>query len=111
MPMPKRATVSCSIDYHPVALSFVIMKSLGKLDMLHVKLNNPANSDPLLFALLCKGSMVNAVSLALHTALGYLDNFINISTLTVSTSIVFFFVVCKLECRGRFDFYIEFMLS
>ncbi|KAI4892572.1 hypothetical protein NFI96_024739, partial [Prochilodus magdalenae] len=46
IPMPKESSVSCLNDYHPVALTPIIMKCFERLVMRHIKTLLPPSLDP-----------------------------------------------------------------
>eukprot|EP00061_Rhincodon_typus_P000864 g13031.t1 len=63
----------CLNDYHPVALTSLIMKCFEKLVMAHINSSLPACLSPLQFAYRRNRSTVDAISLALHLSLEHLD--------------------------------------
>ncbi|KAK3573689.1 hypothetical protein QTP86_032048, partial [Hemibagrus guttatus] len=50
IPVPKKSPVSCLNDYHPVALTPIIMKCFERLVMRHIKNLLPPSLDPMKFA-------------------------------------------------------------
>ncbi|XP_053093073.1 uncharacterized protein LOC128318920 [Pangasianodon hypophthalmus] len=74
VPMPKKSSVSCLNDYHPVALTPIIMKCFERLVMRHIKTMLPPSLDPLQFAYCPNCSTDNAITTTLHLALTHLDN-------------------------------------
>ncbi|KAI5085875.1 hypothetical protein C0J45_23573, partial [Silurus meridionalis] len=50
VPVPKKSTVSCLNDYHPVALTPIMMKCFERLVMRHIKNQLPPALDPMQFA-------------------------------------------------------------
>ncbi|KAK3572884.1 hypothetical protein QTP86_009899 [Hemibagrus guttatus] len=50
VPVPKKSTVSCLNDYHPLALTPIVMKCFKRLIMRHIKRQLPPSLDPLRFA-------------------------------------------------------------
>ncbi|KAK1785741.1 hypothetical protein P4O66_003101 [Electrophorus voltai] len=73
VPVPKKPTVSCLNDYHPIALTSIIMKCFERLVMRHIKTQLPPSLDPLQFAYCSNRSMNDAISTTLHLALTHLD--------------------------------------
>ncbi|KAK1785657.1 hypothetical protein P4O66_019004 [Electrophorus voltai] len=69
VPVPKKPTVSCLNDYHPVALTSIIMNCFERLVMRHIKTQFPPSLDPLQFAYCSNRSTDDAVSTTLHLAL------------------------------------------
>ncbi|KAI5085621.1 gastrula zinc finger protein XlCGF28.1-like, partial [Silurus meridionalis] len=62
IPMPKKSTLSCLNDYHPIALTPIVMKCCERRVMRHIKTQLPP------------ASMDDAISTTLHLALNQLDN-------------------------------------
>ncbi|KAK3573093.1 hypothetical protein QTP86_013014 [Hemibagrus guttatus] len=50
VPVPKKSTVSCLNDYHPLALTPIVMKCFKRLVMRHIKTQIPPSLDHLQFA-------------------------------------------------------------
>jgi hypothetical protein len=73
IPVPKNSKASCHNDYCPVALTSVIMKCFERLVMAHINSIIPDTLDPLQFAYRPNRSIDDAISIAIHTALTYLD--------------------------------------
>ncbi len=73
-PVPKKSPVSCLNDYHPIALTPIMMKCFERLVMRHIKSNLPKTLDPLMFAYCQNRSTDNAISSTLHLALTHLEN-------------------------------------
>eukprot|EP00061_Rhincodon_typus_P009097 g32308.t1 len=74
IPVPKKAHVTCPNDNCPVAVTLIIMKCFERLVMVHINSSLPTRFDPLQFAYRCNRSTEDAISLALHSSLEYLDN-------------------------------------
>ncbi|KAK3514210.1 hypothetical protein QTP70_009469 [Hemibagrus guttatus] len=74
IPMPKKSTVSCLNDYHPVALTPIIMKCFERLVMRHIKNLLPPTLVPMQIAYHSNRSTDDAISTTLHLALTHLDN-------------------------------------
>ena len=74
IPVPKKSKVTCLNDYRPVALTPVVMKCFERLIMAQINSYLDKNLDPLQFAYRHNRSTVDAISLALHSALDHLDN-------------------------------------
>ncbi|KAK1788810.1 hypothetical protein P4O66_002619 [Electrophorus voltai] len=72
-PVPKKPMVSCLIDYHPIALTSIIMKCFERLIMRHIKTQLPPFLDPLQFVYHSNRSTDEAISTTLHLALTHLD--------------------------------------
>ncbi|KAK1802655.1 hypothetical protein P4O66_004298 [Electrophorus voltai] len=73
VPVPKKPTVSCLNDYHPITLTSIIMKCFKRLVMRHTKTQLPSSLDPLQFAYRFNRSTDDAISTTLHLALTHLD--------------------------------------
>ncbi|KAI3373950.1 hypothetical protein L3Q82_022512, partial [Scortum barcoo] len=73
VPLPKKSAVTCLNDYHPVALTPVIMKCFERIVLKHIKDIIPAGLDQYQFAYRENRSTEDAVSIALHTALTHLQ--------------------------------------
>ncbi|KAK1796275.1 hypothetical protein P4O66_009347, partial [Electrophorus voltai] len=71
--VPKKPTVSCLNNYHPIALTSIIMKCFERLVMIHIKTQLPPSLDPLQFAYRSNRSTDDAISTTLHLALTHLD--------------------------------------
>ncbi|KAK3548525.1 hypothetical protein QTP70_013370 [Hemibagrus guttatus] len=74
IPVPKKSTVSCLNDHHPIALTPIVMKCFKRLVMRHIKTKLPLSLDPLQFAYCPNRSMDDAITTILHLTLTYLDN-------------------------------------
>ncbi len=72
--VPKKSPVSCLNDYHPIALTPIIMKCFERLVMHNIKTSLPNTLDPLQFAYRPNRSMDDAISSNLHLALTHLEN-------------------------------------
>ncbi|KAL0199314.1 hypothetical protein M9458_007854 [Cirrhinus mrigala] len=73
-PVPKKSSVSCLNDYHPIALTPIMMKCFERLVMHNIKTSLPKHPDPLQFAYRPNRSMDEAISSTLHLALTHLEN-------------------------------------
>jgi hypothetical protein len=73
VPVPKKAKVTEPNDYHPVALTSVIMKCFERLVKDHITSTLPATLDPLQFAYRPNRSTDDSIAIALLTALSHLD--------------------------------------
>ncbi|KAL0148027.1 hypothetical protein M9458_056642 [Cirrhinus mrigala] len=73
IPVPKKSTPSCFNDYHPVALTPILMKCFERLVMQRIKTVLPPSLDPFQFAYQPNRSTDDAISTALHSALTHLD--------------------------------------
>ncbi|XP_039458566.1 protein NLRC3-like [Oreochromis aureus] len=73
IPVPKKSVVSCLNDYHPVALTSVIMKCLERLVKGHICSSLPDTLDPLRFAYWTNRATEDAIALATHTTLTHLE--------------------------------------
>jgi hypothetical protein len=69
VPVPKKEKITELNDYHPVALTFVIMKCFEKLVKDHITSTLPATLDPLQFAYRPNRSRDDAIAITLHTAI------------------------------------------
>ncbi|KAF4078259.1 hypothetical protein AMELA_G00197320 [Ameiurus melas] len=58
VPVPKKSPVSCLNDYHPVALTSLIMKCFMRLVIRHIKTLLPLALDPLQFTYCTNRSML-----------------------------------------------------
>eukprot|EP00061_Rhincodon_typus_P011236 g36108.t1 len=74
IPIPKKAHAVCLNDEHPVALTSIIMQCFKRLVIAHINSSLPACLNPLQFAYQSNRSTDDAISLALHSPLEYLDN-------------------------------------
>ncbi|TWW71156.1 putative RNA-directed DNA polymerase from transposon BS [Takifugu flavidus] len=74
VPVPKKPRITGLNDYRPVVLTSVVMKSLERLILPHLKSITTPLLDPLQFAYRANRSVDDAVSLALHSILQYLDS-------------------------------------
>ena len=66
VPVPNKAKITELNDYHPVALTSVIMKCFERLVKDHITSTLPATLDPLQFAYRPKRSTDNAIAITLH---------------------------------------------
>jgi gmma-aminobutyric acid receptor subunit gamma/cGMP-dependent protein kinase 2 len=73
VPVPKKAKIPELNDYHPVALTSVIMKCFERLVKDHNTSTVPVTLDPLQFAYRTNRSIDDAITITLHTALSHLD--------------------------------------
>ena len=73
VPVPKKAKITELNDYHPAALTSVIMKCFVRLVKDHITSTLPDTLDPLQFAYRPKRSTDNTIAITLHTALSHLD--------------------------------------
>ncbi|KAK0146207.1 hypothetical protein N1851_014489 [Merluccius polli] len=73
IPVPKKPAPFCFNDYHPVALTPIIMKCFERLVMSHIKSILPPTLDPFQFAYQAKHSTEDAICSAVHPALTHLD--------------------------------------
>lgn len=74
VPVPKKSAVSCLNDYHPVALTPVIIKCFERFILSHIKDIISTDLDSHQFAYRGNRSTEDAVSMALHMALSHLEN-------------------------------------
>ncbi|KAK3570228.1 hypothetical protein QTP86_017148 [Hemibagrus guttatus] len=74
IPLPKKNTVTCLNDYHPIALTPIAMKCSERIVMCHIKRNIPTTVDPFQFAYRQNRSTEDAVNAAIHTALTHLES-------------------------------------
>ncbi|KAK3540665.1 hypothetical protein QTP70_034523 [Hemibagrus guttatus] len=74
IPVLKKSPVSCLNDYHPVALTPIIMKCFERLFMRHIKNLLPPSLDTMQFAYRPNCSTDDVISTILHLALTHLDN-------------------------------------
>ncbi|TWW56579.1 hypothetical protein D4764_08G0005660 [Takifugu flavidus] len=74
VPVPKKPRITGLNDYRPVALTSVVMKSLERLILPHLKSITTPLLDPLQFAYRANRSVDDAVNLALHSILQHLDS-------------------------------------
>ncbi|KAK1802089.1 hypothetical protein P4O66_004432 [Electrophorus voltai] len=81
VPVPKKPRPSDLNDYHPVALTSVVMKCFEKLVRDFITSSLPASMDPLQFAYCHNRSTDDAIAHLLHTTLTHLDegrgNYVN----------------------------------
>ncbi len=70
IPVPKKSPVSCLNNYHPIALTPIIMKCFERLVMHNIKTSLPNRLDPLQFAYRPNRSTDYAISSTLHLAQG-----------------------------------------
>ena len=73
VPVPKKASPSSFNDYHPVALTPIVMECFKRLVMQHIKSVLPPSLDPYQFAYRANRSTEDAIFTALHSALTHLD--------------------------------------
>ncbi len=73
IPVPKKSSPSCFNDYHPVALTPILMKCFEQLVMQHIKSVLPPSLDPFQFAYRSNRSTDDAIATVLHPALTHLD--------------------------------------
>jgi hypothetical protein len=73
VPVPKNTKVTCLNDYHTVTLTSVEIKCFERLVMALLNTIIPETLDPLKFAYRPNRSTDDAISIALHTAVSYLD--------------------------------------
>jgi hypothetical protein len=64
---------TCINDYRPIALTSVVVKCFERLVMAYVNTIIPETLDPQHFAYPTNRSTDDAISIALHNALSYLD--------------------------------------
>ncbi len=74
IPVPKKSPVSCLNDYHPIALTPIMMKCFERLVMHKIKTSLPNTLDPLQFAYRPNRSTDDAISSTLHLAFTHLEN-------------------------------------
>ncbi|MCI4378954.1 hypothetical protein PGIGA_G00222290 [Pangasianodon gigas] len=74
VPVPKHSSPACLNDYHPVALTLIVMKCFERLVLAHLKTCLPPTLDPHQFAYRSNRSTEDAVSTALHCVLSHLEN-------------------------------------
>eukprot|EP00061_Rhincodon_typus_P014864 g42209.t1 len=74
IPVPKKAHAMCLNNYHPIALTSIIMKYFEKLVIAHINSSLPACHGPLQFAYRRNRSTADVISLVLHSSLEHLDN-------------------------------------
>ena len=73
VPVPKEDKVTELNDYHPVALTSIIMKCFERLVKDHIISTLPVPLDPLQFVYCPNRSTDDAIAITLHTALSHLD--------------------------------------
>ncbi len=73
IPVPKKSSPSYFNDYHPVALTPILIKCFERLVMHHIKSVLPPSLDPFQFAYRPNRSTDDAIATALHSALTHLD--------------------------------------
>ena len=69
VPVPKKAKVTELDDYRPVALTSAVIKCFERPGKDHITSTLPDNLDPLQFANCLNRSTVDAIAIALYTAL------------------------------------------
>ncbi|KAM9355553.1 BCL2 modifying factor 1 isoform 1-T2 [Pholidichthys leucotaenia] len=74
IPVPKKPSITGLNDYRPVALTSVVMKSLERLVLSHLKVITGPLMDPLQFAYRSNRSVDDAVNMGLHYILQHLDS-------------------------------------
>ncbi len=74
IPVPKNSKPSCLNDYHPVALTSVVMKFFERLLKKHICSSIPVTLDPLQFAYRPNRSTDKAISQVLHSSLTHIDS-------------------------------------
>ncbi|KAK3563111.1 hypothetical protein QTP86_016349, partial [Hemibagrus guttatus] len=74
VPVPKIQQVRCLNDYHPVALTPIIMKCFERMVLPHIKASIPTDLDSHQFAYHGNRSTEDAISTALHTSLSHLEH-------------------------------------
>ncbi|XP_053083886.1 uncharacterized protein LOC128317198 [Pangasianodon hypophthalmus] len=73
IPVPKKPPPSSFNDYHPIALTPIVMKCFEWIVMQHIKAIIPPSLDPFQFAYQANRSTDDAISTALHSALSHLE--------------------------------------
>ncbi|KAK3560337.1 hypothetical protein QTP86_006326 [Hemibagrus guttatus] len=87
VPVPKKSTANCKEfseggswvlmclnDYHPIALTPIVMKCFERLVMRHIKTQIPPSLNSLQFAYRPNRSTDDAITTTLHLSLTHLDN-------------------------------------
>ncbi len=74
IPVPKNNKPSCLNDYHPVALTSIVMKVFERLVKSHIFSSIPVTLDPLQFAYRPNRSSDDAISHILHSSLTHIDS-------------------------------------
>lgn len=74
IPVPKKSKVIVMNDYHPVALTSVVMKVLERLVLKYLKWVTNSHMDPLHFPKMENRSTDDAVDMALHFVLQHLES-------------------------------------
>ncbi len=74
IPVPKNKKPSCLNDYHPVALTSIVMKVFERLVKSHICSSIPVTLDPLQFAYRPNRSTDDAISHVLHSSLTHIDS-------------------------------------
>ena len=74
VPVPKKHCITGLNDYRPVALTSVVMKSLERLVLTHLKDITGPLLDPMQFAYRANRSVDDAVNMGLHFILQHLDS-------------------------------------
>ncbi len=74
VPVPKKSAVSSLNNYHPVALTSILMKCFEKLVLQHIKNNIPDSLEPHQFAFRISRSTEDAITSALHSVFTHLEN-------------------------------------
>ncbi|XP_059820761.1 uncharacterized protein LOC132391501 isoform X2 [Hypanus sabinus] len=72
LPVPKKSSVICLNDYHPVALTPPVMKCFERLGMGRINTSLRKDLDLLQFAYHHNRSKAGVISMALHTALAWI---------------------------------------
>lgn len=73
IPVPKKASPPCFNDWHPVALTPIIIKSFEQLNMQYITSVLRPSLHPYQFAYRANWSTEDAISTTLHLALTHLD--------------------------------------
>ncbi|KAK3526716.1 hypothetical protein QTP70_032064, partial [Hemibagrus guttatus] len=74
IPVPKKSPVSCCNDYHPLALTPIIMKCFERLVMRQIKDLLPPSLDPMQFAYCPNRSTDDVIITTLHLSHTHLEN-------------------------------------
>ncbi len=74
IPVLKNSKPSCLNDYHPFALTSIVMKVFERLLTNHICSSSPATLDPLQFAYRPNRSTDDAISQVLHSSLTHIDS-------------------------------------
>ncbi|XP_068507038.1 tRNA-specific adenosine deaminase 1 isoform X3 [Syngnathus scovelli] len=118
VPVPKKPARSCFNEYHPVALTPIIMKCFERLVMEHIRsILPPPTIDPFQFAYRAKRSSEDAICSALHSALTHLERrdsyarllFVDFSS--AFNTIVPQRLICKLDKLGLSTYLCNWLLD